>query len=78
MYRLALPAINHTKAWLFLLMPVFSQTLFTLVRSHFVFLPFLSTRHNNVLIILNRSDKNPPSLARQGLYQFFLLFQIVL
>jgi hypothetical protein len=35
---------------LFLLMPVLSKSLLTLVRRHFVFLSFLSARHMNVLI----------------------------
>jgi len=30
---------------------VLSEALFTLVRSHFVFLSFLSARHMNVLIL---------------------------
>ncbi len=38
-------------AELFLLVSVLSKPLLTLVRSHFVFLSFLSARHINVLIL---------------------------
>src|SRR5687768_13457024 len=56
-------------------MPVFSQTLFTLVRSHFVLFPFLSTRHSNVLIILNRLDMSRLLPEQPDLYPFLLLFR---
>ena len=38
---------------LFLLVSVLSEALLTLVRSHLVFLSFLSARHINVLIVLS-------------------------
>ncbi len=40
---------------LFFLMSVLPETLFTLVRSHFVLLSFLSARHINVLIFISLS-----------------------
>ena len=39
---------------LFFLMSVLPEALFTLVRSHFVFLSFFSARHINVLIFVSR------------------------
>ena len=38
---------------LFLLVSVLPEALLTLVRSHLVFLSFLSARHMNVLIVLS-------------------------
>lgn len=40
--------IDRTPAGLLLLMSVLSETLFTLMRCHFVFFSFLSARHMNV------------------------------